>query len=431
MDNDKQRISNLASNIRSIRSELLPGAVPGHFDPITESPAALPLFGEMEKTVSLMREILAGQRPLSAYIPPTGSAPEVGLFLPDAFSNLEHIKFSLKGCLAASLCYLFYNAKAWPGINTAITTCFLTALSTIGGSHQKQVLRIAGAIVGGIVMGIGAQVFILPALDSVAGFTLLFIAFTIIAAWFATSSSRLSYFGVQVAVAFYLINLSEFQIQTSLIPARDRVIGILLGLLMMWLVFDQLWGSPAAVQMKKTFISNLRLLARFAGEPVPKDLRSAVERSYSFREQINSNFDKVRGLSDAVLLEFGPCREQDLIARKRIRDWQPNLRMIFITRLILWKYRARLPGFELPEEIQSAQEEFDNRLAMGLDRMADRLKGDESAQKDDLTSAYAQLEHATWKALPKEQYQVTPKIKSFLLLSRRIATLADYLQREM
>jgi multidrug resistance protein MdtO len=64
-------------------------------------------------------------------------------------------------------------------------------------------------------------------------------------------------------------------------------------------------------------------------------------------------------------------------------------------------------------------------------RMADRSKGDESAQKDDLTSAYAQLEHATWKALPKEQHQLTPTMKSFLLLSRRIATLADCLQREV
>ncbi len=430
-DQDKNRIRNLASNISAIRSELLHGAVLSHFDPVTEPPAALPLFGEMEKTVSLMREILAGQRPLSAYTPPTGSAPAVGFFLPDAFSNPEYIKFSLKGCLAASLCYLFYNAKAWPGINTAITTCFLTALSTIGSSHQKQILRIAGAIVGGIVMGIGAQVFILPALDSVAGFTLLFITFTIIAAWLATSSPRLSYFGVQVAIAFYLINLSEFQVQTSLIPARDRVIGILLGLLMMWLVFDQLWGSPAGVQMKKTFISNLRLLARFAREPVSKDLRVALERSYSLREEINSNFDKVRGLADAVLLEFGPCREQDLISRKRIRDWQPNLRMIFINRLVLWKYRARLPGFELPEAIQLAQEEFDNLLAKALEGMADRTEGNESTQKQDLSKAYAQLEQAAWKASPKTQSQFSPPIESFLLLSRRIALLADSLEKEI
>jgi multidrug resistance protein MdtO len=65
-------------------------------------------------------------------------------------------------------------------------------------------------------MGIGAQIFILPYLDSIAGFTLLFLAVTIPAAWIATSSPRLSYFGVQIAVAFYLINLSEFKAQTSL-----------------------------------------------------------------------------------------------------------------------------------------------------------------------------------------------------------------------
>jgi multidrug resistance protein MdtO len=79
-----------------------------------------------------------------------------------------------------------------------------------------------------------AQVFILPHLDSIGAFTLLFIAVTIIAAWFATSSPRLSYFGVQMALAFYVINLQEFKIQVSLEVARDRVVGILLGISVMW-----------------------------------------------------------------------------------------------------------------------------------------------------------------------------------------------------
>jgi multidrug resistance protein MdtO len=51
--------------------------------------------------------------------------------------------------------------------------------------------------------------------------------------------------GVQIIVAFYLINLQEFREQISPSIARDRVIGILLGLLAMWLVFDQLWGMLA------------------------------------------------------------------------------------------------------------------------------------------------------------------------------------------
>jgi multidrug resistance protein MdtO len=316
-----------------------------------------------------------------------------------------------------------------------VTTCLLTALTTIGSSHQKQILRFTGAIVGGFVIGMGSQVSILPYSGSIVGFAVLFVAVTAVSSWFMTSSPRLSYFGIQVAVAFYLINLDGFSMQTSLAFARDRVVGILLGLFIMWLVFDQLWGAPAAVQMKKTFISNLRPIAQLAREPVSTDLQIAVGRSLALRETINTNLDNVRALADGVFLEFGPSREQDLALRNRIRQWQPNLRILFILCIVLWRYRVRLPGFELPEAIQPAQAEFDNRLAMAHDRMADRWNADESAQKDDLTSAYAQLEQATWKAPPKEQHelvpQLTPKIKSFLLLSRRIATLADRLQTEM
>ena len=191
--------------------------------------------------------------------------PHPTLLAPGALTNPEHLRFALKGCLAASSCYIIYNAIAWPGISTAVTTCLLTALSTIGSSRQKQFLRITGAIVGGFVLGMGSQIFILPNLDSIGGFDVLFVAVTALSAWFMTSSPRLSYFGIQVALAFYLVNISEFKMQTSLAVARDRVVGILLGLFMMWLVFDQLWGAPAAVEMRKTFISNLRLLAQFAG----------------------------------------------------------------------------------------------------------------------------------------------------------------------
>jgi multidrug resistance protein MdtO len=66
-------------------------------------------------------------------------------------------------------------------------------------------------------------------------------------------------------VIFCLINLQEFARQTSLAAVKDRIAGVFLGLCMMWLVFDQLWGSSAAVEMKRAFISNLRLLAQFFG----------------------------------------------------------------------------------------------------------------------------------------------------------------------
>ncbi|MGA3106253.1 MAG: hypothetical protein ABSD53_17365 [Terriglobales bacterium] len=218
--------------------------------------------------------------------------------------------------------------------------------------------------------------------------------------------------------------------QTSLAAARDRVVGILLGLFIMWLVFDQLWGAPAAIEMRRTFISNLRLLAHLAREPLSPDRKTAIARSLALGETINANLDKVRALADGVLFEFGPSREQDLAVRDRIRQFQPTLRMLFITRIVLWRYRAGLPGFELPEAMQPAQQEFDNRLATVLDGLADRMDGKASTRLDDLTTAYTQLEQAAWKATPKQQHS-TPQMQSFLVLSRRIADLADRVERDI
>ncbi len=221
----------------------------------------------------------------------------------------------------------------------------------------------------------GSQVFILPYLDSIGGFTLLFITVTIVAAWIATSGPRLSYFGIQLALAFYLINLQEFKIETSLTVARDRVVGILLGLFMMWLVFDHLWSAPTVVEMRKTFISLFRLLAQLAREPVSSNQSVAIERSYSLRETINSRFNQVRALADALWFEFGPSRQQDLALRSRILGWQAQLRMLFISCVALVKYRLRFPGFELPEPVRRAENEFEESLAHTLDGMADRLEG--------------------------------------------------------
>jgi multidrug resistance protein MdtO len=231
--------------------------------------------------------------------------------------------------------------------------------------------------VGGFVMGMGAQTFILPSIDSITGFLILFVAVTALSAWFLTSSPRLSYFGVQVALAFYLVNLQEFRIQTSLSVARDRVVGILLGLFMMWLVFDRLWGVPAIVEMKRSFVSNLRSMAQFAREPLSKDPGIAIDQTLALRETIHANLDKTRAFADSVLFEFGPSRQRDLELRSQIRRWQPQLRALFLMRIASLKYGLQLPGFEMPDSIRLRQRAYDEASARMLEEMADRVEGRE------------------------------------------------------
>jgi len=435
-DEDRNQIRQLAQNIANLRADLLAGRIPrlGQTPVDGHTSSTMPVLGQMERTVSLISEGFVDAKPLSAYAPPISDEmdPPQSLFVRDALTNPEHIKFAVKGCLAASLCYLIYTALDWRGISTAVLTCIVTALTTIGSSRQKQVLRSSGAIAGGLVIGMGSQVFILPYLDSIGGFTLLFITVTIVAGWFATSGPRLSYFGIQLALAFYLINLQEFKIETSLTVARDRVVGILLGLFMMWFVFDRLWSASTAVQMRRAFISLFRLLAQVVRQPVSTNVTAAITRSYALRETVNTGFNQVRGLADAVWFEFGPSRQQDLALRSRILGWQPHLRMLFISCVALVKYRLRFPGFELPEQVRRAENEFEESLAHTLDGMSDRLEGKAYDGTQNLEAAFVRLRDTVRNSVSAEaSVALTANLKAFLPLSERITGLAVSLNKEI
>jgi multidrug resistance protein MdtO len=431
----RDQIRLLAENVGGVRSALLAGntlQLNAYPSAQGNGSHAFPFVAEMERTVQLMKEVLMGSRSLRVLSPqPSSGDPPPSFFVRDAFTNVEHIQFAAKGCLTAGLCYIIYNGVDWPGISTAVTTCFLTALSTVGSSRQKQVLRITGALVGGFLLGMGAQVFILPYVDSIAGFTILFILVTAVASWFMTSSPRLSYFGVQIAVAFYLIHLNSFAIEPSLSIARDRVAGILVGLVMMCFVFDQLWTAPAVVEMKKAYISVLRLLAQFVKEPLSPDARAAIGRSYSLRDIISRGFDTMRASADGVLFEFGPSRKQDLAWRSKIRQWQPQLRLLFLAEIALWKYRAQLPGFELPESIRAAQRAFDSELMQALTGLADRIEGrepDETPPEAWLASLERTIRSHDVDE-PQEQTEI--RLQTFLSLHRRVENLATSLQKDL
>jgi multidrug resistance protein MdtO len=144
--------------------------------------------------------------------------------------------------------------------------------------------------------------------------------------------------------------------------------------------------------MKKAFAETLRLLAQLAREPVSTDLRTAIERSYSLRETINAQFDKVRSLADGVLFEFGPSRPRDLEIRNYIRRWQPQLRTLFVMRIASLKYRLQLPGFELPESVRLRQQAYDDHSAQMLEEMADWIE--HNAARDTTGDSHEHLQEA-------------------------------------
>ena len=80
--------------------------------------------------------------------------------------------------------------------------------------------------------------------------SLLTAAVSTIAGWVAAGSQRIAYAGLQIAFAFYLAIFQGFAPGTNLDVIRDRVAGIVLGIVVTTVFFCYLWPEeekPAPV----------------------------------------------------------------------------------------------------------------------------------------------------------------------------------------
>jgi multidrug resistance protein MdtO len=427
---EQQRAAQLARRIAEIRRCLQTNEAPSR----SETPAGTagtPLLTELEGMVSLMPSAFVSESSIDPRLEVLESAPSSNrIFVPDAFSNPEHLRFVLGGTLAAMICYVLYVSLDWPGISTSVTTCVFTALSNVGTSRQKQVLRIAGAVLGGFVFGIGSQMFILPNIDSIAGFIVLFAVVTAIAAWVSTSSSRLSYAGLQIALAFYLITLSEFRIQTSLTIARDRAIGVLLGTFMMWLVFERLYSRPAGDEMVRIFISNLRLLSELVNASPAGTDTEAIVKVRRQRDQVYRYFNDVNAQADAVPFETGPARAADMAARDRIRRWQASLRTFYLLEAPLIQFRVFGDVSLKSRPFAKMHDAFREQCSRSFEDMAESLENQLKKRPHD-GNAPRSLTAPLDAAQADEHTTFSEREEALVRMLRTIASLVDRMQSEV
>jgi hypothetical protein len=165
------------------------------------------------------------------------------LLVPGAFSNREHTRFALKGCLAGLLCYVLDSSVAWPVIMGACAeTCIVSArpLSTGAGTRNERLfVSVAALILGGIVLGFGSHRLLLPFVDSITGFILQFAVIAAFAAWVATASPRLSYAGTLGAMGFFFPMVQGFAPNPPLARSGAFMVDLVLALLAFWLVLDK------------------------------------------------------------------------------------------------------------------------------------------------------------------------------------------------
>ena len=291
--------------------------------------AGVPLLREMEEPCALIPAVFAGSGSIGEYAPGLDEN-RATILAPDALSNPEHLKFALKGGLAASrlLCHLQCHRLAGHqhgGDHLPADSAF----------HDRRISPETDPPFRGCDRGR------LPVRDGVADLHSASPRFdcrihdsvravTALASWFMTPAPGCPTSECRSRSAFYLINLQEFAMQTSLSVARDRVVGVLLGLFMMWLVFDQLWGASGRCRDEKSIHLHLATAgstSKRAGFRERDGRRSNAVMLFARRStQISTRYEL---FADGVLFEFGPSRQEDLALRDHIRRWQPQLRHCF------------------------------------------------------------------------------------------------------
>jgi multidrug resistance protein MdtO len=238
--------------------------------------AALPVISSVKTLVlgaTQLREALRNAPELPKPSPPTPAE--------QAVQQREAVHFASKVTLAAMTAYITYTALDWTGIHTAMITCFFVAQESAAATMHKLTLRIVGALIGG-TLGIAALILVLPRLDTGGGLAVFVGAVTLLATWFATGSQRISYAGWQIALAFYLAVLQGFSRTTKMVVARDRVLGIILGNVLMSVIFTNLWPVRVKPRIRDGIARSLEALAALVG---PDTKRSNQPRQTSGWEQ--------------------------------------------------------------------------------------------------------------------------------------------------
>lgn len=228
--------------------------------------------------------------------------PKTSFFVEDAFTSPAHQYFALKTTAASVICYLTYTLLEWQDIHTAMITCYVAALSTTGETVHKLTLRIVGSLIGALI-GVLSLLFIIPAMTDIGQLMVLIFVLILPAAWISAGNERIAYAGIQIGLAFLLTLLQGFGPPAHLDVAIDRVIGILLGNMVLYVIFTQLWPTTISDSVRSRICKSLTRLTTLAA-------LSKSERAAALREAAAIEAEISRAHDTLKLGAFEPLSQR-------------------------------------------------------------------------------------------------------------------------
>src|SRR6266481_1581134 len=302
--------------------------------------------------------------------PPAHLPKPKSFFVSDAFTNAAHVHFALKVTLAAMFCYIVYMAIDWSGIHTALITCTFIALETTGATLHKGILRIGGCVIGG-ALALLTIVFLMPHMDTIASLVVVVACASAIAGWVATGSELISYGGLQIAFAFFYSVFQGYAPDTDLDNVRNRVVGILFGLIVTGLVFRYIWPEHTIDRLQDGLRQALRQLARLLEIPRPETpLEKAKTEADALIPESSSTFEQARRYAELTTFEFEESPNRDRTSLGNLEETLSRAEDVFDVATSLVSDEALASWQQLPTAAQIAESDLRAVAAKRVERAA-------------------------------------------------------------
>lgn len=220
----------LREALKQLKLTLLGGASDGQTEALILH-SAEPAFAAMAGIISAYDRNMSVESKEN----PCSPSPATPFLVKDAFSNGHYAFFSLKTLLSAVICYLFYTATDWSGIHTIMLSCLVVAQPGLGNTQRKIILRLVGAAAGSL-FALVSIVYLTPRIDTLFGLLCVVLPVLALSSWISAGPENVSYAGVQIMFTFALATLETFGPVTGLTEVRDRIVGIILGIIVAGLI---------------------------------------------------------------------------------------------------------------------------------------------------------------------------------------------------
>jgi hypothetical protein len=283
------------------------------------------------------------------------------------------------------------SAVDWPGIRTCIVTCMIVGLTSEGATIQKATLRLSGALVGAL-LGFLSILRLVPGMESITSLVLLVAAGTVLAAWVDLGSARISYAGVQIAFAFYVCVIQGFEPSWHFDTIRDRLVGILLGNIVITVVFLSVWPVDATTALWRHLSAALRTTARAATvEDETEDVAAVARSVATLRAQVDRDFGAVQQALEEAAFEAVVPAAGDRAISVDVQRLMIDAQAVFLNQLAIARHRPDFAPSVLPPPVRAAIRRLNTTVAARLMAVADRVDGTAAAPLPDLQPPLANL----------------------------------------